>query len=202
MRIRLFVAPVVAAICIATTIPACSQVKPAADKGNGIPLVVGSGFSSYNVDWGAGSREEGGTLWATYTFRRMPRDLWGLGIDVEARDLSFAVPTRLPNMRYDTAGGGVVYHYYRFHPRHLRPYAKFLGSFGSIDFPPIGNYSHDTRAFYSFGGGADFHAWRQVWIRADYEYQMWWHLFGSSHALTPNGFTVGPEFDFGERREH
>ena len=100
-------------------------------------------------------------------------------------------------MRYDTAGGGIIYHYLR--PHNVRPYAKFLEQYGSIDFPPYPGYAHDTRSLMSFGGGADIHAWRNLWVRADYEYQIWQHLFGHTTALTPNGFTFGPEYDFGVR---
>lgn len=183
---------------VVAAIPAFAQVRPAATNG-GMPLVVGAGFSSYNVDFGSGYRKDGGTLWADWTIRQMPRILQGLGVEMVARDISFGGPAGLSTLRYDTAGGGAIYHYLR--PRNVRPYAKVLEAFGSIDFPPApgSTYAHDTRNFLAIGGGADFHAWRQVWVRADYEYQMWRQLFGSPHALTPNGFTFGPEFDFGGR---
>lgn len=91
----------------------------------------------------------------------------------------------------------MIYHYLR--PRNIHPYAKATENFGSFDFAPSG-YDHDTRNYFAMGGGADFHAWRHVWVRADYEYQMWKGLFGHTTALTPNGFTVGPEWDFARQR--
>lgn len=184
-----------AAAFVLATVPVFSQVRSAGKSGK-VPLVVGAGFSNFNVDFGAGRREDGGTVWADWTIQQMPRILKGIGVEIEARDLSFGAPS-LPNMRYDTAGGGIVYHY--LHLRHLHPYAKFLEQYGSIDFPPYPGYAHDTRSLSSFGGGADIHAWRNVWVRADYEYQIWQHLFGHKTALTPNGVTFGPEYDFGGR---
>ena len=184
----------VAAALIAAGTPIFSQARPAGSRG-GIPLIVGAGFSSYNIDWGGGRREDGGTLWADWTIRQVPHYLNGLGVEAEARDISLNPPSGLANFRYDTAGGGVVYHYPR--PKQFHPYARFGEQYGSIDFPGPPGYTHDTRSLMYFGGGADIHAWRSVWVRADYEYQVWQHLFGSAHALTPNGFTVGPELDFG-----
>ena len=187
---------ILAAIWIGAAIPAPCQVAPSATQGN-LPLVVGAGFSNYNIDWCCDRREDGGTLWIGWTIRQMPRMLQGLGIEVEARDLSLNPPAAVPFFRYDTAGGGVIYHYLR--PRNIHPYAKALEGFGSIDFNRPPGYAHDTRSFFAIGGGADFHAWGPVWVRADYEYQMWFNLFGNPHPLTPNGFTFGPEFDFGSR---
>lgn len=196
MRLNLFRVPILAMMSVTVAIPTFSQVAPAATQGS-VPLVVGVGLSDFNVDFGAGRREEGGTFWADWTIRQMPRLLQGLGVEVLARDINLNHPAGLSNLRYDTVEGGAVYHYLR--KRNIHPYAKGLEGFGSIDFPPYPNYSHDTRTFLAIGGGVDVHAWRGVWVRADYEYQIWRGLFGSPHALTPNGFTIGPEFDFGSR---
>jgi hypothetical protein len=197
MRFGVSAVFVLAAGCLAVAVPAHSQGAPSAFQG-GPPLVVGAGFSNYNVDFGMGRRESGGTFWANWNFRRIPAPLQGLGVDIEARALSIGAPASLPNMRYDTVAGGAIYHIPHFRTRTIRPYAKFLVGYGSIDFPPYPNgYSHDTRTFFAMGGGGDFHAWKHLWVRADYEYQMWYGLFGRGHALTPNGVTVGPEFDFG-----
>ena len=185
----------VAAASLAVAVPGFSQVRPSATQ-RSIPLIVGAGFSSFNVDFGGGRREDGGTVWADWTIRQVPNLLQGLGVELEARDLSFNAPSSLPNMRYDTAGGGLIYHFLRTTKFH--PYAKFDAQFGSIDFPGTPGYQHDTRGLISFGGGADIHAWSSLWVRADYEYQMWQpNLFGQTTSLTPNGFTFGPEWDFG-----
>jgi len=196
MRLSSWFCATMVAVWIAAGIPVFCQVAPSATEGS-IPLVVGAGFSNYNIDWCCDRREDGGTLWIGWTIRQMPRILQGVGIEVEARDLSLDPPPVVSFFRYDTAGGGVIYHFLR--PRNIHPYAKALEEFGSIDFNRPPAYSHDTRNFPAIGGGADFHAWGPIWVRADYEYQMWFHLFGAPHPLTPNGVTIGPEFDFGSR---
>lgn len=196
MRLNVWTSVLAATLAFAA-MPSFSQVGPSA-KSFSVPLIVGAGFSNFNADFGADRRISGGTIWADWTIGHVPRRLFGLGVELTARDLSFGAPTGLSNMRYDTAGGGVIYHYYR--PRKIHPYAKGGMQFGSIDFPGYPNYAHDTRSLIAFGGGADFHAWSHVWVRADYEYQMWQHMFGHSTSLTPNGFTFGPEWDFGGGR--
>jgi len=193
MRCRWLLASIAVGF-LGATLPAFSQVRPSATE-SGLPFVVGSGFSNFDVDFGGSdNREDGGALWVDWTIRRVPRKLDGLGIEITARDLSLAPSAAVPGMRYDTAAGGAIYHYPRF--QSVRPYGKFQYGFGSVDFPPFGAYAHDTRNFYAMGGGADFHAWNHVWLRVDYEYQRWQALFGSATHLTPNGFTIGPQFDF------
>lgn len=201
MRFRLHLAPVLASAFAFAAIPAFSQVAPSATQG-GLPLVVGAGFSDYNIDWGMGRREDGGTVYADWTIRQMPRILQGVGVEAEGRDLTIDAPAELSFFQYETVGGGLIYHFLR--PRNIHPYAKVFDDFGKIKFAsgfPPGTYHSDTRNYWAIGGGADFHAWRHVWVRADYEYQIWQHLFGGTNALTPNGFTIGPEYDFGAPRE-
>jgi opacity protein-like surface antigen len=198
MRLNVWTSVLAATLAFAA-VPAFSQVRPTAES-RGIPLVVGAGFSNFNADFGADRRISGGTIWADWTIRHMPRRLYGLGIEATARDLSFGATGGLSNLRYDTAGGGLIYHYLR--PRSFRPYVRAGAQYGSIDFPPYpSGYSHDTRALTAFGGGADFHAWSHVWVRADYEYQVWQPMFGHTTHLTPQGFTVGTQWDFGRQEE-
>jgi opacity protein-like surface antigen len=45
----------------------------------------------------------------------------------------------------------------------------------------------------AIGGGAEYHAWKTVWVRADYEYQ-WYHQYFGPHDLNPNGFTIGATY--------
>ena len=49
------------------------------------------------------------------------------------------------------------------------------------------------------GGGVEMQAYHHVWIRADYQYQMWHEVFGP-YTSNPNGFTIGGQWDF--RRSH
>jgi hypothetical protein len=97
-------------------------------------------------------------------------------------------------MRQDTFAGGVVYNWPRY--RVVQPYFQYLLGMGSIDFPSrIPHYTHDTRAIQAPGGGLEVIAFRNVKVRASYEYQFWPHLFGP-HTLNPNGFSFGTEYDF------
>lgn len=181
-------------------LPLLSQTNPSANRG-GIPLVVGAGYSNFNIDWCCDNREEGATVWADWTITQMPRRFQGLGLEALARDISIDPP--YPHIRYDTIGGGAIYHWQ--HLRNIRPYVKALEEFGAIEFPPPSpgsTYTHDSRTFFAPGGGADFHVAGAIWVRADYEYQIWQNMFGSPHALTPNGVTGGVEYDFGYARPH
>ena len=187
MRLKL----VLAALCLTAALPIFSQVAPAATEG-GLPLVVGAGFSDYNTDWSG--RLAGATVWADWNFYHGPSFLHGFGIEVEGRDLNYGRTGGVPNLRQDTAEVGAIYtwrHYRNFHP-----YGKFLAGIGSIDFQHIRpKYSHDTRTVYAPGGGVEYRAWRNVWVRGDYEYQVWTDFF-HHHAMNPQGFTIGVSYDF------
>jgi opacity protein-like surface antigen len=50
------------------------------------------------------------------------------------------------------------------------------------------------------GGGIDYRAFGNVWLRADYEYQDWPNIFGKGYDLDPQGVTVGAMYEFGNHR--
>jgi opacity protein-like surface antigen len=181
-----------AALVVSASIPALSQTVPEATAG-GLPLSVGVGYSNFYTDWSTdwSGRLQGPMLWADWNFYRAPSFLRGFGIEVEGRDLNYG---GVGNLRQDTAEGGAIYtwrHYRNFHP-----YGKFLAGIGSIDFNVnIPNYKHDSRTVYASGGGVEYRACRNVWVRGDYEYQFWTDFFGY-HALNPNGFTIGASYNF------
>lgn len=181
-----------AALFAAAVAPIYSQTLPAARQG-GVPIVVGAALSDYSVDWGPGQRMIGISAWADWLPNSFPGVMRGLGIEAVGHAINYDVPSGISRMRQDTIQGGPMY---VFNPyRGIRPYARYVFGIGSIDFPPSGTYSHDTFFVSSPGGGAEFHAWQHIWIRADYEYQFWHQTFGA-HDLTPNGFTVGVSYDF------
>jgi len=66
--------------------------------------------------------------------------------------------------------------------------------YASIDFPPFGSYSHDTRTIKAAGVGVQYRVWSSVSARVDYEYQ-WWPNLANDHPR-PNGFTFGLAYDF------
>ena len=191
MHLKLTFRLILTALLVTAVLPIHSQTSPAATQG-GVPIVVGVGFSDYSLDWGPGQRMEGISAWADWFPNRLPAVLNGLGIEAEGRDIDIGRPAGIVRMRQDTGMGGVIYTWNRF--RNFRPYTRFLAGVGSIDFPPSGTYSHDTFSVFSPGGGVEYHAWRHIWIRGDYEYQFWHQVFGP-HDLTPTGFTIGASYD-------
>ena len=119
-----------------------AQTAPAAKQG-GLPLVVGAGFSDFNLDYGDQRRMVGPSAWIDWNFPRLPGLLSGLGIEAEGHAIDYDRPSNLTKMRQDTGEGGAIYTLRRY--RILHPYAKFLAGIGSIDFPsqnPL--YTHAT----------------------------------------------------------
>lgn len=192
MRLRLLVFPLLAAGILTIAVPAFSQTAPSYQRRNGWPISVGVGPSSYDVDWGHG-RMYGGTAWVDWYPGQLPAFLRGLGMEIEARDISLNRSVTQPNLRQDTAEGGPIYawrHFQNFHP-----YFKYLIGYGSEDFSTSSpTYRHDTRTLTAPGGGLEVRVYRALWARADYEYQTWQTLLGNTP--NPQGFTVGVAYDF------
>ena len=192
MRFKLQFPPFLVLAVLFFSSCAFSQVVPSAQR-RSLPLELGGGISSFDVDWGHG-RMLGGTLWGDWYPEQLPAFLHGLGIEAEARDISFNRGTHPSNFREDTGGGGPIYTWR--HYQNFQPYVKYLIEFGSIDFriSSIPTYTHDTRQVYSPGIGFEYHVFKGVWARADYEYQFWPNLFGQT--LNPQGFTFGATYRF------
>jgi opacity protein-like surface antigen len=180
--------------------PVYSQVAPAATERT-FPIAVGVGLSGYDPTFGSGLLI-GGTLWIDYTPNRLPKMLNGLGVEVEARDLSLnQSSSQPPNLRIDEANGGVIYSWR--HLEKLRPYGKFLMGYGNIDAMQGAARKNDTRTITTLGGGVDYRLYRNIFARGDFEYQVWpdyWKQVTPATSLTPHGFTVGASYDFGYSR--
>ena len=186
----MFLKMLLAALVVGVAIPVVGQVAPEA-KEAGLPLTVGVGYSNYATDWSG--RLSGPMISVDWNFYDRPSFLHGFGIEAEARDLNYDRTGTTPNLRMDTASGGLLYtwrHYRRFNP-----YAKFLLGYGSIDFN-IGapTYKHDSRTVYAPGGGVNYRVYRNIWLRGNYEYQFWTDFF-NHHALNPQGVTIGVAYD-------
>ncbi|MGB6974911.1 MAG: outer membrane beta-barrel protein [Terracidiphilus sp.] len=195
MRSTACFAPVLAALFLAAAIPAHSQVAPAA-KSSTSRLSAGGGISYFLLDYGLSRKMIGITAWGDYRLPHMPYYLDGLSIEAEGRDINFDHPSSLPRMRQDTLLGGPLYTWSRY--RRFHPYAKYLLGIGSIDFPPAGNYDHDTRVVLAPGVGVDYRLNPYLIARVDYEYQFWHAIFGP-HDLNPQGVTFGVLYTFGRR---
>jgi len=201
MRFKLLVPPILTVSLLLAAVPVFSQVS-APYQSKGFPIAIGAGASSWDPDWGQG-RMLGITAWADWYPSQLPPNLRGLGIEVEGRDVRYdrhlqpdnSDPERSgqANTTEDTIGGGPIYSWRLF--KNFHPYIKFIYSVGSVDFiSPSPTYSHDTRAVMAPGGGLEYRVFRQLFARADYEYQDWGPLLGNT--LTPQGITVGFNYDF------
>ena len=180
----------------ALAVSSSAQVVPSATRAGGLTIDVGAGPSYYHMDWGHGD-EFGGTLWVDANLDKGPLFLKGLGVELEARDLSLDRGSTLPNdMRTDTLGGGPIYSWRHFD--RVRPYTKFLVSYGNLDINK-GGYHFDW-VLYQPGAGVEYRPFGHVWVRADYEYQIWPKLFGSNWSYDPDGVTVGVLYEFRHHR--
>jgi opacity protein-like surface antigen len=126
-------------------------------------------------------------------------------MEVEARDLNYdRTASEEPNLRQDTAGGGVIYSWRHF--AKFRPYAKLFAEYGNTDYgSKTGPRGHDSRNFLGGGGGVEYRIMPRLWVRADYDYQSWPDFFKSTvpaGRLNPQGFTVGAIYHFSRPRFH
>ena len=199
MGMKPYLGPTLAVLFACAAYSAPAQTAPAATKNN-FPLSVGGGISGYNPDWGHGHML-GGTVWVDYTLPRVPSFLQGIGLELEARDLNFGRTETVPPLLVEEAAGGGVTYTWR-HYRNFHPYGKFLGEYGGLTCNKSGpQYHHDTRTVVIGGGGLEYRALHNIWVRADFEYQFWPDLFGGK-TLDPKGFTVGAMYHFGRFHFH
>jgi len=184
------------AFSLASALPSFSQSQPAGEMSGipRLPILVGAGFSNFDLDYGGGRRMNGLEAWADYYFYHAPSLLRLTGIEVEGRDLNYGHPQGLSIMRQDTLQGGLVVTLYN--RRKFRAYGKGLGGIGSINYPSPTGKAHKTNLVYSLGGGVDYRATRSLWIRGDYESQWWPAIFSRGTALTPSGLSIGVSYNF------
>jgi opacity protein-like surface antigen len=202
MRLKLFPPLSLAVLLVFSTNLSHSQTAPAARSFAPIPITVGVGIADYSPAWNHG-RLLGGALWIDYTPEWLPGPLRGLGVEAEGRDLSLNYSVKNgPLYREDVASGGALYtwrHYRRF-----RPYGKFLVGYGNADWHGRlpGSRQQQSRTVTTAGGGFEMDAIHRVWVRADYEYQWWPDFFDvdtpGQGSLTPQGFTLGVSYHFGQ----
>ena len=198
MRWKSICVPFLFLILIGAVSRAGAQVTYSAREGK-LPLTVGLGIADFSDDWGTRNpRQVGLTLWIDWRLPHMPRQLSGLGLEFEGRDVNYATPDYLPGHRMTTGLAGPMYQWRREH--RIRPYAKYLMGIGNIDFPNGTNYQQDTRAIFAPAGGADVRLFGRLSVRGEYEYQFWHQIFGP-HDLTPQGFTFGVVYDLGRLQQ-
>ena len=207
MRLKSYLELTLAVFLVCAAFPANAQTVPAA-RDPLLPLAVGAGLSGFEPDMNAG-RIYGGTLWIDYSPNWVPSFLHGIGVEANARDISLGrSASQSPNLREDTAEGGVFYSWRHF--RSFRPYVKGAGGYGNEDSEGVQKgklvRGHESRTISAVGGGVELRATREIWVRADYEYQIWPDFFkhinsagvevGPPGLLNPQGFTVGALYHF------
>jgi opacity protein-like surface antigen len=198
MRLKPYFELAIALFFVCAADAAFTQTGPAATSTT-FPWAIGAGFSDYNTSWGNGEML-GGALWIDYTLNRVPQRLRGIGLEVEALDISIATRSaHQKNFREDVASGGVIYSWPRY--RNFRPYGKFLMGYGNDEYPISGaRRYHQSRTVSTMGCGLEYRAYKNVWARVDYEYQVWpnfWkHTGEPAGQLTPEGFTFGAMYHF------
>ncbi|HTW78571.1 MAG TPA: outer membrane beta-barrel protein [Terracidiphilus sp.] len=173
--------------------PSFAQSVPSA-YGPNLPFTVGGGMSDLDVDWGK-SRMLGYTGWVDWR-PGLRSYLDGLGIEAEGHNTAYDATNGLTNFSQLTFSAGPSYEWRRY--RNFRPYGKWLFGFGRLDYTLDVNgvntgYS-TTNLVYSPGIGFEYRAFHRLWLRAEYEYQMWPGLLGKT--LDPQGFTAGVSYDF------
>lgn len=190
---------VLAALLTLTTLPVFSQVAPAV-KINGIPLGIGVGVVSYDTDYYRPNLAEwsgqmvGVSAWANYNIFR------GIGVEVEGTSIFANKPKpSVPageivygSLKEETIQGGIIY---KFHERYkLHPYAKAMGGIAKVDFPSVDPYyTAETAGVFSASGGLEYRAWRNIFLRGQYQYQ-WWEGFRGGTGFNPNGVTFGATY--------
>lgn len=197
MRSKCIPMLILAALFQAAAFPLSAQVHPSAEQG-GWPLVVGSGYSTINMDWGNSNTTgnprliNGVSVWAEWY--RIPYFPRALGLGIKGEHVRWNQPADVPGLGFDAGLAGPIYRWKRY--QRFDVFAKGYFGFGGLYIAPTGTNSHYTRFVSAPGVGGDVRVWNSIYVRADYEYQFWPHLFSKQHTLNPHGYTLGLSYDF------
>jgi hypothetical protein len=158
-----------------------SQAHPTADRVG--DLKIGGGFSTANSDYGG--RYNGGSAYVDFDF--LPR------IGVEGQ---FHFVKDADDLYEKTYEVGPRYH--RTY-RKFSPYAKAMYGRGVFNYPAFIDGFHPNLAYNlaAAGGGLDYKVKPYLYVRADWEYQIWFGFQNSS--LSPSILTLGAAYHFRAR---
>jgi opacity protein-like surface antigen len=186
MQSKRFVASLLpAAMLLFAAHPGIAQVAPSARVG-GLPVSIGVGMSSFNLDYGQGRRMEGPVV-------RGGIDIWhGVGVDASARSIFMFTPTTLSRMQQTTFLVGAFYEGPKVF--HVRPFARFATGKGIIEFPSDNpKFTRGSYLVFAPSGGVEVPLSSKIALRADYEYEGW-RNYRNDHDLTPQGYTIGVDY--------
>lgn len=162
----------------------------AAGRGGNQQLYVGGTFSDFDPDYGY-QRLYGVGAFVDYNLS--PR----LGAEAEVRFHRFHQLNTIHEDNY-LIGPKINYRHKRF-----VFYGKGLLGLGEFNFPY--NAAHGGYFAVALGGGVDYRLTRRIYVRAEYEYQIWPGFVGPPdplpvppqnrpNGLTPNGFSIGGSY--------
>lgn len=162
-----------------------AQATPTASRSG--DLQVGGGFSSANSDY-LPNRFNGGTAYFDYDFYHH------FGIEGEFRFVKDG-PTGIYEKTYQVGG-----RYSRTYKSRYQPYVKVMYGRGVFNLTDSAGKTTSNLPYNMFvaGGGLDYHLFRNVNLRGDYEYQRWMGFPPS--GLSPTVFTIGAAYHFGPGR--
>ncbi len=205
MFFRLLSGILLAALIISGAGSALAQTVYDAEQGK-LPLSFGGGVTNFDPDFSQGpaptylpragfgqGRMWGAMGWADFGIGMGPAWVHPLSVEFEYRSTFAGGTSAQSNLVESNLGGGATYTWRNF--RTFRPYVKYILSYGMINFTPTpypGHppYSGDSRFSDGLGGGLEYRLTQHLWLRADYEYQLWGHIFGVQE-FSPQGFTLG-----------
>lgn len=158
-----------------------SQARPTADRVG--DLKIGGGISTADSDYG--DRYNGGSAYVDFDF--LPR------IGVEGQ---FHFVKDADDLYEKTYEVGPRYH--RTY-RKFSPYAKAMYGRGVFNYPAFIDGFHPNLAYNlaALGGGLDYKVKPYLYVRADWEYQIWFGFQNSS--LSPSILTLGAAYHFRAR---
>jgi hypothetical protein len=155
-----------------------AQAVPTGERiGN---LKVGGGFSSARSDYA--DRYNGGAAYINFDF--LPH----LGVEGEFHYVKDS--SDLYEKTYEVGG-----RYFRTY-RKFVPYGKVMYGRGVFNFPPLPDGFRPNLAYNLVAGGVgvDYKVKPYLYVRADWEYQMWMGFQNSS--LSPSIITIGAAYRF------
>jgi opacity protein-like surface antigen len=183
------------AIAISFVSISCSaQVVPAAVQ-PGLSASLGGGMDYMSGDWGGGDINRWGpSAWATVS-------IWhDFGVIAEGHSMIVGGNQLASYYKYFTGGGGLTYTWRRWGS--FQPFGKGEAGYASLTHPDNGTgHLHDTRNIWTVGGGLEYHTWKRLWTRVEYDFDFFpdFHdvITNQNRTLNPRGFIFGETFHFG-----
>jgi opacity protein-like surface antigen len=216
MILKRFTRSLLVLFFVSASIAINAQTVYHAEEGK-LPLSLGGGVSNFDpyfaqaplpndliISGGGQGRMWGAAGWADAGIRFGPAWVHPLNLELQYRSIFAGSSATHQNVVENNYGGGVTYNWY--HYRNFHPYAKYIIGFGTVNFNPLpypGHvpYSHDSRVTNALGGGLEYRITRHIWVRGDYEYQLWGKLLGAPE-FSPQGFTVGAMYHLNKSPFH